>query len=100
MKQNVGQIDRVIRVVAGVALLAFAALSESELRWVGLIGVVPLLTGLLGFCPAYTLCKCSTACCGGKGEKGEGGCCGGGTCSSEEKPAEKPAGHCGCGHTH
>lgn len=53
MQANVGGIDRAGRIVAGVALLAFAALSTSDYRWWGLVGVIPLLTGLVRWCPLY-----------------------------------------------
>ena len=55
MKANVGGIDKVLRIVAGVALLVFFLASEGSLRWIGLIGIVPLATGLFNFCPLYTL---------------------------------------------
>jgi hypothetical protein len=60
MTTNIGTIDRVLRIAAGLALLAFAFLSGSEWWWAGLIGVVPLATGLLRWCPAYTLFGLST----------------------------------------
>lgn len=54
--RNVGPLDRVIRVVLGVGLLAFFFLvPESPWHWVGLVGVVPLLTAALGSCPLYTI---------------------------------------------
>jgi len=53
MKANVGGLDRVLRVVVGLALVVLAATGVVG-PW-GWIGVVPLLTGALGFCPAYTL---------------------------------------------
>jgi hypothetical protein len=55
MKANVGTLDKALRVVAGVALLAGAILIDHPLRWAGLIGIVPLATGLLGYCPVYAL---------------------------------------------
>ncbi len=55
MTANVGTIDRIIRIVIGIALLAFAAFDHGEWRWVGLIGVVPIATALMRFCPLYTL---------------------------------------------
>lgn len=55
MQSNVGGFDRILRIVAGLALLTFAAVYQGEARWFGLIGVVPLATGLFRFCPAYTL---------------------------------------------
>jgi hypothetical protein len=63
MNANVGGIDRVARVGAGIALLAAVAFVEGPLRWWGLIGIMPLLTGLFRFCPAYLpfgLSSCDT----------------------------------------
>ncbi|MBA3996549.1 MAG: DUF2892 domain-containing protein [Candidatus Accumulibacter sp.] len=53
MKNNVGGIDKILRVVVGIVLIALAATNVIGV-W-GWIGVVPLLTGLVGWCPAYTL---------------------------------------------
>ena len=53
MKSNVGGIDKVLRIVAGLALLALVFILDGAARWWGLIGIVPLLTGSLGWCPAY-----------------------------------------------
>ncbi|MFN5047697.1 DUF2892 domain-containing protein [Roseateles sp.] len=58
MKSNVGGIDRVLRIVVGAALIAAAATGAVGL-W-GYLGVVPLLTGLFRFCPAYPLLGMST----------------------------------------
>lgn len=55
MKRNVGTMDRAARIIVGLVLLAAIALVEGPLRWFGLIGLVPLLTGLAGSCPLYTL---------------------------------------------
>ncbi len=51
MKANVGGLDRMARVGAGVALIALAATGTVGM-W-GWVGVVPLATGLMGWCPAY-----------------------------------------------
>lgn len=51
MTKNVGGIDRILRLVVGVALIALAV--TGTVGWWGYIGVVPLLTGLIGWCPAY-----------------------------------------------
>ena len=65
MKANVGGIDRTLRIIIGVVLLALCAVPSVGL-W-GLIGIVPLATGLMRFCPFYPLlgfntCKsCSKA---------------------------------------
>jgi len=53
MKYNVGTIDRVLRVIAGLVLIGLAATGTVGL-W-GWIGVVPLLTGLFSFFPAYAI---------------------------------------------
>ena len=58
MKTNVGGIDKILRIVVGIALIAMAALGVVG-AW-GWIGVVPLLTGLLGTCPAYSLLGMNT----------------------------------------
>lgn len=53
MKINVGGIDRILRIIAGLALIG-ATLSGMIGVW-GWIGVVPLVTGLFKFCPLYTV---------------------------------------------
>jgi Protein of unknown function (DUF2892) len=59
MKTNVGGIDRILRVLAGLALIAWAAVLGGPVwAW---IGVVPLATGLIGFCPVYPIMGMSTA---------------------------------------
>jgi hypothetical protein len=55
MKANVGGIDKVLRILVGALLLALVFMLESPLNWWGLVGVVPLFTGLLGYCPLYSL---------------------------------------------
>jgi len=59
---NVGNIDRAIRIVVGLALLALVFVGPQTL-W-GLIGLVPLATGLMRTCPAYSLLGMNT--CGHK----------------------------------
>ena len=58
MKQNAGSLDRILRIVAGLVLIGLAATGTVGI-W-GWIGVVPLATGLFGFCPAYTLLGINT----------------------------------------
>jgi hypothetical protein len=63
MTANVGLIDRIIRVIVGIVLIAYAiplGFSATGWNWVGWIGVVPLVTGLLGNCPLYSLIGLST----------------------------------------
>ena len=58
MKANVGGIDRILRIVVGIALIALALTGVIGV-W-GWIGVVPLATGVVGFCPLYPLLKINT----------------------------------------
>jgi hypothetical protein len=60
MNTNVGNFDRVARVIIGLALLAFAFMSTNAYAWIGYIGVVPLLTAAIGWCPLYSLIGLST----------------------------------------
>jgi hypothetical protein len=55
MKQNVGAVDKFIRIAIGVMLLALIFVLDGDARWWGLLGLVPLLTGLFGRCPLYSL---------------------------------------------
>ena len=58
MKLNVGGIDRILRIVVGLALVAWALLLGGPVwAW---IGIVPLGTGLIGFCPLYPLLGMNT----------------------------------------
>ena len=58
MKVNEGTLDRILRVVAGVALIGLAL--AGTIGWWGYLGVVPLLTGTVGMCPLYTLLGINT----------------------------------------
>ena len=53
MQCNVGKTDKTLRIVVGLVLLALGA--TGVIGWWGLIGLVPLATGLMNWCPAYTL---------------------------------------------
>jgi len=50
MKQNVGRIDQLIRIIIGIIIIAFGIYFKS---WWGIIGVVPIFTAIMGFCPLY-----------------------------------------------
>lgn len=58
MKQNVGGIDRIVRIVAGLVLVALAV--TGTVGWWGWLGIVPLATGLFGWCPPYAMLGIST----------------------------------------
>jgi hypothetical protein len=60
MVTNVGKVDRIVRIILGLALLAVVLLGQGPLRWLGLIGIVPLATAFMGWCPAYSLFGMST----------------------------------------
>ena len=55
MKFNVGGMDRIARIVVGLVLLSLPFWLDSSWRWLGLIGLMPLVTGLAGRCPGYRL---------------------------------------------
>ncbi|HWK40190.1 MAG TPA: DUF2892 domain-containing protein [Hyphomicrobium sp.] len=64
MLKNIGKCDRALRIVVGVALLALVFVGPKTL-W-GLIGLIPLITGLAGICPAYAVTgvsTCGAGCC-------------------------------------
>jgi hypothetical protein len=58
LPRNEGTLDRTLRVAGGLALLSLVFVGPQT--WLGLIGLVPLTTGLLGSCPVYTLLGIST----------------------------------------
>jgi len=63
MPANMGAIDRVARFAIGLTLIAYAlpiGFAPTDWNWIGWIGVVPVLTAVLGFCPLYTLIGIST----------------------------------------
>jgi len=55
MKPNVGGLDRILRIAMGVAMLSLLSIFEGDARWLGLAGLVPLVTGLASWCPIYPL---------------------------------------------
>ena len=61
-KTNEGTVDRALRVIVGLGLLLWFFMGQGEGFWhyAKLIGIVPLLTGTLGWCPAYTLVGLNT----------------------------------------
>ena len=58
MIKNVGTLDRLLRFIVGLVLIAYAlpiGFHHTGWNWVGWVGVVPLLTALVGSCPLYSL---------------------------------------------
>ena len=58
MNRNVGGIDRILRIVVGLVLIALAA--TGAVGWWGWLGIIPLLTGVVRFCPLYSLVGLNT----------------------------------------
>lgn len=58
MTANVGSLDRILRIIAGIVLLSLVFIGP-QMLW-GLIGIVPLATGLFGTCPVYSLLGLNT----------------------------------------
>ncbi|TXH77217.1 MAG: DUF2892 domain-containing protein [Lysobacteraceae bacterium] len=60
MQKNVGSIDKILRIVIGLGLLSLLFVLEAPMKYLGLIGIVPLFTSLMGWCPLYTLLGVNT----------------------------------------
>lgn len=60
MNRNIGTVDRILRIGAGLLLLTLVFVLEGNVRWIGLLGLVPLLTAFAGWCPAYSLFSIDT----------------------------------------
>ena len=55
MQKNEGATDRSIRILVGLGLLSWVVLGNGAIRYVGLFGLIPLITGVIGYCPLYTM---------------------------------------------
>lgn len=55
MQENVGATERIIRIAVGLAMLPMVFFFDTHLRWIGLVGLIPLLTGIMKWCPGYFL---------------------------------------------
>lgn len=64
MTRNIGSIDRLIRIVVGLAVLSLVFVGPHSL-W-GLLGLVPLVTAIVGWCPPYAMLGISTCRAAGK----------------------------------
>ena len=60
MTINEGVADRVVRITAGFLILSMFFLADGNARWFALVGVVPFITGIVGWCPVYSLFKFQT----------------------------------------
>lgn len=59
MNKNVGGIDKTLRIIIGIIIIALGVVNGSLL---GLIGIIPLLTGIIGWCPLYIPFKINSSC--------------------------------------
>ncbi|RMH88382.1 DUF2892 domain-containing protein [Lysobacter pythonis] len=55
MQANVGSVDRIIRIVIGLVVLSLLFVLPAPQKYFGLIGIVPILTAIIHFCPLYHL---------------------------------------------
>lgn len=55
MNANVGKIDKRVRLVLALVLFSLFFVLQGDLKWLGLLGMVPLATGLVSWCPLYML---------------------------------------------
>lgn len=69
MKKNIGSIDRVVRITAGILLIGIGLVFKS---WWGAVGIVPLATAFLRWCPAYTIFGLNTCRSGSCDTAGDG----------------------------
>ncbi len=63
MNPNIGTADKVLRIVIGLALIAYAipiGFPQTGWNWTGWIGIIPILTAIFSFCPLYKLIGMST----------------------------------------
>ena len=58
MKKNIGSLDKIIRIIIGIALISLVFIGPKT-YW-GLVGLIPLVTALIGFCPLYPIIGLST----------------------------------------
>ena len=56
---NEGKIDRVLRVIVGVGVITWGVMNNN---WIGAIGLIPLGTALIGWCPLYAILGINTGC--------------------------------------
>lgn len=59
-EKNVGDADRFVRVVLGFFLIALGLISDAPGAWAGWLGLIPLISGLMGVCPGYRMMGMST----------------------------------------
>ncbi|MGB9679377.1 MAG: YgaP family membrane protein [Minisyncoccia bacterium] len=61
MKTNIGSTDKIIRYIIGILLLSMLFFVSGSAKYWGLIGLIPIITAAIGFCPLYTIFGINTA---------------------------------------
>ncbi|HHW58132.1 MAG TPA: DUF2892 domain-containing protein [Clostridia bacterium] len=61
MKTNIGYTDKIIRYIIGIILLSMLLFVSGNAKYWGLLGLVPIITAAIGFCPLYTIFGINTA---------------------------------------
>ena len=56
MKRNVETMDKIVRIIVGLVIIIFGIIYKN---WLGVVGLIPLVTGLVGYCPLYNVCGVS-----------------------------------------
>jgi hypothetical protein len=59
MTCNIGKVERIIRGIVGIAVIVWGVMEQN---WLGAIGLIPLITALIGWCPPYALLGINTGC--------------------------------------
>lgn len=60
LMKNIGKVDKIIRIVIGIVLLSLLFILQGNVKYIGLIGVIPLVTAFIGFCPLYKVLGITT----------------------------------------
>lgn len=61
MKKNIGTVDKAIRIILALALFSLYFILEGNARYLAVIGLVPLLTAFISFCPIYKILNISSS---------------------------------------
>lgn len=61
MKTNIGSTDKIIRYIIGIILLSMLFFVSGNAKYWGLLGLIPIITAAIGFCPLYTILGINTA---------------------------------------
>lgn len=60
MKKNVGTYDRIVRMILGILLLSLLIFLDGKIRLIGLLGIIPIITAFIKFCPLYAIFRIDT----------------------------------------